>query len=364
MKQLIVMILLILVLAACGSSDEVAKEVVVTREIEVTRIVEVTATSVPVTPTVSPTKVMQLLDTPEPIPTQSPIDYKIVDISKRVTEQNATWWKYAWRLTVRNNGPQKFVFDAKIKFLDTDGFIVDDESEYNLVINSYQEETYTGYVLIDTNIAGSVVTVSAETSVKQVLATSSSLPPSPTPLSPEPIVVQPMADVSTPLAPAVIPDGWILQEFYTNDSTFAYPSDWTITKNGPLSTELEKYDNGILIISITQIDDVESTEEYLRAHNSIIFSEDATTRATALRTALISTLGSVQFFREGTLDAPHQPTYITAIATINNEPVAWLVTYATDLNKVNMIQFVKQYPLSFTENDISIITDMIRSFDF
>jgi len=118
------------------------------------------------------------------------------------------------------------------------------------------------------------------------------------------------------------------------------------------------------MIIITQSDVAKLSGEYLQAYNSIIFSEDATTRAAALRTVLVSTSETVQFFREGTLDAPHQPTYITAIATINNEPVAQLVTYATDPHQVNMIQFLKADPLSFTENDISIITDMIRSFDF
>ncbi|MAG37544.1 MAG: hypothetical protein CL878_15010 [Dehalococcoidia bacterium] len=80
----------------------------------------------------------------------------VLDIAARVTESNQSWSRFAWRLTVRNNSDSARAFDATIEFQDRDGFIVDTDREYGLVIGPQAEETFTGSTLIDASVAGSV----------------------------------------------------------------------------------------------------------------------------------------------------------------------------------------------------------------
>lgn len=79
MKRLILLGALVLVLAACGNSEEVVKEVLVTREVEVTSVVEVTR-EVEVTRVVEVTKEVIVLATPTPMPvfTRTPEDTPIL----------------------------------------------------------------------------------------------------------------------------------------------------------------------------------------------------------------------------------------------------------------------------------------------
>jgi len=89
-------------------------------------------------------------------------EWSIVDIDARVTEQNDTWWRYSWILTLKNDTPNPILFDATIEFLDTDGFIIDDDREYNMIIPANTQKTFTGYVFIDSSVAPNVSKVSAK----------------------------------------------------------------------------------------------------------------------------------------------------------------------------------------------------------
>jgi hypothetical protein len=90
-------------------------------------------------------------------------DWTVIDVSAKVTESNTVWWKYAWKLTVRNNRTDRpITLDVKIKFLDKDGFVVDDDDAYNLSVAASSEATFSEYDLIDTEVAGNIASVKAE----------------------------------------------------------------------------------------------------------------------------------------------------------------------------------------------------------
>lgn len=95
-----------------------------------------------------------------PIPKAKP--FEIVDVDSRVTEANSSWSKYAWKLTIRNMTADALALEAVIEFLDADGFVVDDDREYNLMLGPNQEQTFTGYDLIDASAAPRVTQVNAK----------------------------------------------------------------------------------------------------------------------------------------------------------------------------------------------------------
>lgn len=87
--------------------------------------------------------------------------FEIVAINTRVTETNDIWWKYAWKLTLRSNSNRPLVLEAEIKFLDRDGFIVDTDTEYGLLLQPKEERDFTGYALIKSGPAAKVANTEA-----------------------------------------------------------------------------------------------------------------------------------------------------------------------------------------------------------
>ena len=87
---------------------------------------------------------------------------EILNIDAKITERNSVWSKFSWQLTVRNLTENSIRFRASIEFLDSDGFVVDDDSESQLVLDPYSEGTFRGYALVDADIAGNVEQVNAK----------------------------------------------------------------------------------------------------------------------------------------------------------------------------------------------------------
>lgn len=84
-----------------------------------------------------------------PVATQQPArEWEIVEIDSRVTERNDTWWRYAWRLTLRNTGTSTRAFSATIEFQDRDGFVIDSDKARNLVVPGGEQRSFTGYKLV------------------------------------------------------------------------------------------------------------------------------------------------------------------------------------------------------------------------
>ncbi len=112
--------------------------------------------------TISVDGLSQTITFPEPKEAEIEKQWEIVSISAKVTEKNSVWWKNSWILVIRNDSSSNLSFDATIEFLDADGFIVDDDREYDLRVDAGEQETFTGYALIDASVAPNVEQVHAE----------------------------------------------------------------------------------------------------------------------------------------------------------------------------------------------------------
>lgn len=75
-------------------------------------------------------------------------EWEIVEIGSRVTERNDIWWRYAWKLTLRNTGETARRFSATIEFQDSDGFVVDSTQARDLVLSGGEQKSFTGYKLV------------------------------------------------------------------------------------------------------------------------------------------------------------------------------------------------------------------------
>lgn len=80
----------------------------------------------------------------------------ILGVDSKVTEKNNSWWRYSWRLTVYNNSDRPRAFRAKLKFLDSEGFVLDDRSTASLSLEANETRTFTDYVLVRMPGAASV----------------------------------------------------------------------------------------------------------------------------------------------------------------------------------------------------------------
>ena len=87
---------------------------------------------------------------------------EVVGVEAKVTEKNNTWWKLAWKLTLRNPTEAIMSYRATIEFHDADGFVVDDDTARNLVVAAGQEKVFTGYALVDASVAGNVASAAAK----------------------------------------------------------------------------------------------------------------------------------------------------------------------------------------------------------
>ena len=88
---------------------------------------------------------------------------EIVELAVKVTDQNDFFWQFSWQLTLSNNTERDVELDVvKVLFQDNDGFIVDTDLEFGLLLLSNETKTFHGYGLIDTDIAPNVENYSAE----------------------------------------------------------------------------------------------------------------------------------------------------------------------------------------------------------
>lgn len=90
--------------------------------------------------------------------------FEIVDIDSKVTESNNVWWRFAWKLTLRNRSSATLVVDATIEFQDSDGFVIDEDREYSLVLSAGETKTFTGFDLINAETASKVSQLSVKVS--------------------------------------------------------------------------------------------------------------------------------------------------------------------------------------------------------
>lgn len=85
---------------------------------------------------------------PAAAPAPAERKWSIVEVDSRVTESNDTWWRYAWKLTLRNDESSDLAFDATIEFQDGEGFVIDSDRQYGLLVPAGTEKTFTGFDLV------------------------------------------------------------------------------------------------------------------------------------------------------------------------------------------------------------------------
>ncbi|MEO2003304.1 MAG: hypothetical protein ABGY41_04335 [Candidatus Poribacteria bacterium] len=76
----------------------------------------------------------------------SPVD--VLDAQLRTTEKNTVFWREAWRVALRNNTADTVSVDLVVQLQDADGFVVDDDTEYGLVLSAGEETTFAGFDLL------------------------------------------------------------------------------------------------------------------------------------------------------------------------------------------------------------------------
>lgn len=120
-----------------------------------------TVTMTPPTVTVVKPPVVTVTETliPEPIT----IPWEVIYLDYKVVEENNYWWKFSWSLTIRNRDVNyPIILDGRLKYVDGDGFTLEDDSLWNLYIPANGEQQFSDYSLIDYPLSRNVKNLTIE----------------------------------------------------------------------------------------------------------------------------------------------------------------------------------------------------------
>jgi hypothetical protein len=90
--------------------------------------------------------------------------FDIVSVDSKVTETNDVWWRYAWKLTIRNKASQAAVYTATIEFQDKDGFVIEQDIARDLGVAAGSDHDFTGFALVRLPGATNVARTNAKVS--------------------------------------------------------------------------------------------------------------------------------------------------------------------------------------------------------
>lgn len=96
--------------------------------------------------------VSRVLDAPE-------VEVVEESLGFRIQERNNVWWKFAYQFELQNNTSRQQSVNVDIKFLDADGYVVDDARAYDITIPPNGTTVHSDSTLIDTSEASSVVSI-------------------------------------------------------------------------------------------------------------------------------------------------------------------------------------------------------------
>ncbi len=91
------------------------------------------------------------------------------EIAIKITVKSDQHWKYAWKLTFKNNRKEPVLLTAKIQFQDKDGFVIDDDSVYDLSVDANEEKAFSDYLYINLPEAKEVARVYVKVEVRKEL---------------------------------------------------------------------------------------------------------------------------------------------------------------------------------------------------
>lgn len=87
---------------------------------------------------------------------------KVLRVANRVTESNATWWRWAVTVYIANPGSFSTSVNAKVKFLDKDGFIIETKDMYHLQLSPMSTNQFSDYTLVELPGAQRVASIKAD----------------------------------------------------------------------------------------------------------------------------------------------------------------------------------------------------------
>jgi hypothetical protein len=98
------------------------------------------------------------------VPTPQPErdEVEILSVDSKITESNDYWGRHAWQLVLQSKADRPLRIQATIKFLDSEGFIIDQDDESNLLLPAGEFGTFSGYTLINQPGSAKVDRVQAE----------------------------------------------------------------------------------------------------------------------------------------------------------------------------------------------------------
>ena len=96
-----------------------------------------------------------------PIPDQQEDAVELISISARPGQSNPIWTTFGWKAALRNAMDRPVSFSLKVKFLDADGYQVDELIE-RITLSPAEERTVTGAKLVEASVALRVSNVAGE----------------------------------------------------------------------------------------------------------------------------------------------------------------------------------------------------------
>ncbi len=170
--------------------------------------------------------------------------------------------------------------------------------------------------------------------------------------TPIPVILKPTATPTQPPATPTLepPAGWLSYKIISTDSTVWYPPNWEIISETSISVVLKNKQNQFELIAV----------------NETPFLDPQVDHKEQIRQLKLAYLGHtnpldiVTFFREGSLDAPFNPAYVTATYQdyVYKVTSGVLVTFITDGMRVAYVQYVKVGTPSISDNRIDMLTQM------
>lgn len=74
--------------------------------------------------------------------------FRIVSVETKLVEANDTWHKYSWKLTLENLTERNLSLIATLQWLDADGFVINEDIEYDIQLASLETKIFRGLDLI------------------------------------------------------------------------------------------------------------------------------------------------------------------------------------------------------------------------
>lgn len=93
-------------------------------------------------------------DSPHTVAEPGPVS--VTGVETRVTESLGSWSQWSWKATVRNQTGGRQSFDLEVQWLDSDGFIVETDTLFDVALDPNEERVVRGSTLIEADASGRV----------------------------------------------------------------------------------------------------------------------------------------------------------------------------------------------------------------